>query len=244
MTDTYSEKQLSPDEIKQLQDICGVIGELKSQIIEELPHYGHQALYFQNDEITTGQLNNKTEIKIHLLTGQLLYFHNEKADFIDLTRDENIFEKLSKIASKYNLKMPDKHLDKIPYNQLSEFYNYAIIAKRTIELFRMTLEGNFTLVHLWPHHFDFSVEWFTGKKDQQIGTGISSGDDKYPEPYLYMNPYPFNPKVTEYNLPIGKWHTSSWKGIKVDRVDLGNYPQNEVTDLLHQLFLIAKKNFE
>ena len=29
-----------------------------------------------------------------------------------------------------------------------------------------------------------------------------------------MNPYPFNPKVTKYNLPIGKWHTDSWKGIK------------------------------
>jgi len=59
-----------------------------------------------------------------------------------------------------------------------------------------------------------------------------------------MNPYPFNPKVVENNLPIGKWHTSSWKGIKVERKDLGSYPQNEVTDLLHQLFQISKKNFE
>ena len=234
---------MNPSDIKQLQNVCMAVGELKSQQTEVLPHNGHQSLYFENDEITTGLVNNKTEIKIHLLTGQLLYFHNEVGHFIDLTKD-NIHEKLSNITKKYNLIMPEIKLDNVSHGQLSEFYSYVVKAKRTIELFRMTLDGNFTLVHLWPHHLDFSVEWFTGKKGEQIGTGISPGDEQYKDPYLYMNPYPFNPKVTQYNLPIGKWHTSSWKGIKVDRDDLGNYSQTEVSDLLSQLFLIAKKNFE
>jgi hypothetical protein len=233
---------MKPSEIEQLHNVCMAIGELKSQLVDELPHYGHQALFFENDEITTGLLNNKTEIKINLLSGQLLYFDNEQGHFIDITKDD-INEQLSKIAVKFNLKMPEPNLDKVSNSQLSAFYSYAIKAKRTIELFRMTLDGNFTLVHLWPHHFDFSVEWYTGKTDEQIGTGISPGDKEYSEPYLYMNPYPFNPEVTQYNLPIGKWHTASWKGIKIDREDLGKYPQNEVTDLLHQAFLIAKKNF-
>ena len=92
---------MDPKEIQQLQNVCKVIGELKSQLIEELPHFGHQALFFQNDEITTGQLNNKTEIKIHLLTGQLLFFHNEEGFYIDLIKD-NISEKLQPIATKYN----------------------------------------------------------------------------------------------------------------------------------------------
>ncbi len=135
-------------------------------------------------------------------------------------------------------------LENVTHSELSDFYDYAIKAKRTIEMFRFTLDGKFTLVHLWPDHFDFSVEWFTGKKDEQIGAGISPGDEQYDEPYFYMNPYPFNSKVTQNNLPVGTWHTSSWKGIKVDREDLAKYPQNEVTDLLHQLFLIAKKNFD
>ena len=234
---------MKPAEIEQLHNVCMAIGQLKSQLIEELPHYGHQALFMQNDEITTGQLNNKTEIKIHLLTGQLLYFHNEKGSYIDLIKD-NIAEKLRHIATTNNLKMPEIKLENVTHSQLSKFYNYAIKAKRTIELFRMRLEGNFTLVHLWPHHFDFSVEWFTGKKDEQIGTGISPGDDQYSEPYLYMNPYPFNPKVIENNLPVGTWHTSTWKGVKVERDDLANYHQHEATELLHQLFLIAKKNFD
>ncbi len=58
---------MKPSEITQLQNLCKIIGELKSQLIEALPHFGHHALFFQNDEITTGQLNNKTEIKIHML---------------------------------------------------------------------------------------------------------------------------------------------------------------------------------
>jgi hypothetical protein len=234
---------MKPSEIEQLHNLSMAVGELKSQLIDELPHFAHQALFFENDEITTGLLNNKTEVKIHLLSGDLLYFHNEFGHFIDITKD-GIQEKLSEITTKYNLKIPYINLDKVSHEQLSEYYSYAVKAKRTIELFRMTLEGNFTQVHLWPHHFDFSVEWFAGKKDEQIGTGISPGDEEYSKPYLYMNPYPFNSSVTKINLPIGKWHTSSWKGIKVEREDLGNYPQSEVTDLLHQAFLIAKKNFE
>ena len=158
---------MKPSEIKQLQNACLAISELKSQLIEELPHFGHQSLFFENDEITTGQLNNKTEIKIHLLTGQLLYFHNEKGHLIDITKD-TFQEEFSKIVTKYNLKMPEILLEAVEHSQLSEYYSFAVIAKRTIEHFRMTLDGNYTLVHLWPHHFDFSVEWFTGKKDEQI----------------------------------------------------------------------------
>jgi len=41
---------MNPSEIKQLQNVCMTVSELKSQLIEELPHFGHQALYFENDE--------------------------------------------------------------------------------------------------------------------------------------------------------------------------------------------------
>src|SRR3972149_2975076 len=172
---------MNTSDIKQLQNVCMAIGELKSQQTEMLPHNGHQSLYFENDEITTGLVNNKTEIKIHLLTGQLLYFHNEVGHFIDLTKD-NIYEKLSNITKKYNLLMPEIKLDNVSHGQLSEFYSYAIKAKRTIELFRMTLDGNFTLVHLWPHRRDFSVELLSRKIEEQNNTKLSSGDEQYTDP--------------------------------------------------------------
>jgi PAS domain S-box-containing protein len=53
-------------QFENIHPICMVLGEIKQQLIEELPHFGHHGLFFQNDEITTGQLNNKTEIKLNL----------------------------------------------------------------------------------------------------------------------------------------------------------------------------------
>jgi len=157
---------MKPDEIDQLHNVCKTISQLKKQLIEKLPHFGSEALFIQNDEITTGQLDNKVEIKIHLIANKLLYFHDEEGHSIDLSED-GTHEKLQKILVKYNLKMPDTKIDKVSQEQLSLFRDYAIPANHILELFRMKLEGNFTLVHLWPDHFDFSVEWFTGKDDQR-----------------------------------------------------------------------------
>ena len=56
---------------------------------------------------------------------------------------------------------------------LSDYLAFATKANRSLELFRMKLIGHFTQVHLWPDGFDFSVEWFTKKNNEQIGVGIS-----------------------------------------------------------------------
>jgi hypothetical protein len=93
------------DKIRDLQNVCKIVSKLKSQLIEKLPHYGNDALFLVNDEITTGLLNNLTEIKIHLVTGQLLYFHNEQGYLIELTRD-NVIEGLEDIVTRYGLNMP------------------------------------------------------------------------------------------------------------------------------------------
>ena len=228
---------------ENIQPICMVIGELKQQLVEELPHFGHHGLFFQNDEITTGQMNNKTEIKINLLTGQLLYFHNEQGSFIDLKNDD-ILTKLQSIASEHSLKITAEPLKNPTEKEFLGYHDFAIKAKQLLELFRMHLQGNFTLVHLWPHHFDFSLEWFTGKKDEQIGIGISPGDADYPFPYLYMNPWPLNENVMENSLPLGKWHTNQWTGIKVEWDELVQFMPKDAAAKINDLFNIANKNFK
>jgi hypothetical protein len=225
-----------------LQKLCLAISEIKEQIVDELPHYGHQALFFQNDAITTGLMNNKIEIKIHLSTGQLSYFNDEVGHYIDLFTDD-ITEKLNEITQTYGLKGHEKKLENLDFEKLSLFHEYAIPAHKILELFRMTLRNKFTLIHLWPHHFDFSLEWFTGNTDEQIGTGISLGDENNSESYLYMNPYPFNEKVLEQNLPLGKWNTDGWKGVKIEWKDLLKYPPQNVSSKLHDIFEIVKMNF-
>lgn len=115
-------------------------------------------------------------------------FHSEH--FVDLIND-NILESLEHIVTKYGLNMPQTttHLTNLHIEDLlgSYYLAWATKASRSLELFRMKLRGHFTQVHLWPHGFDFSVEWFTGKNDEQIGIGISPGHDQYESPYLYVN---------------------------------------------------------
>ena len=228
--------------MQPLQKLCLSISEIKQQLVQELPHYGNQALYFHNNEITTGLINNKIEIKIHLLTGQLLYFNDEKGHYVDLYTD-NINEKLGSIAETYGITFSETKLENLNFEKLSSFRDYAIPALQILELFRMTLRDNFTLIHLWPHHFDFSVEWFSGNAEDQIGIGISPGDGKNSEPYLYMNPHPFNEKVLEKNLPLGRWNTEGWKGVKIEWKDLLKYPSQNASSNLHEVFEIVKTNF-
>ena len=231
------------DRIKDLRKVCRLLSMLKSQLIERLPHYSHDALFLKNDEITTGLLNNITEIKIHLLTGQFLYYHNEEGHIIDLINDD-IHKQVEGIVSNYGLDMPQiPDLRNLSAVDLASYLAFAAKANRSLELFGMKLTGQFTQVHLWPDGFDFSIEWFTGKNDEQIGIGISPGDDDYKTPYLYVNPYPFVEKLTELVLPVGIWHTTRWKGIKVEWQDLEKKQDLEIASQIHDLFHIALQNF-
>lgn len=230
------------ERISGLQTVCKIISQIKSQVIEMLPHYGHDALFFQNDEITTGLLNNKTEVKIHLLTGELLYFHNEIGHFVDLTRD-GFYERLESIVTKYGLNMPKVPSLTLRQECLFEYITFAKRVNKSLELFRMKLRDHFTQVHLWPHGFDFSVESFINGDKDQIGVGVSPGDDSYEAPYLYVNPYPFSENIIHQALPIGKWHTQGWNGIKVEWNDLNIKKEQEVSTYIYTLYQVAMYNF-
>jgi hypothetical protein len=82
---------------------------------------------------------------------------------------------------------------------------------------------------LWPDGFDFSIEWFTKKTDEQIGVGITPGDNKYELPYLYVNPYPFNEEMINETLFTGRWHTGGWKGIKVEWKGFQNKLEQQIS---------------
>lgn len=89
-------------------------------------------------------------------------------------------EKLERIVTKYELEMPQTEaLTSLRGEDLSGYLSFAKKANKSLKLFRMKLRGHLTHVHLWPDGFDFSLEWFTDKRDQQIGIGISPGENQY-----------------------------------------------------------------
>ena len=205
---------ISYNKIIPLRNICRVIAKIKSQQIEPLPHFGHEALFYQNNAVTTGLMNNNKESKIDLFSGLFLYYDNEDTIQIDLI-SKNIQYIDDFFTNNFRISI-DQEIVSLDIKELQNYFNFVSKANLSLEIFRMRLTGKFTLVHLWPHGFDLSVEWFTGLGDQQIGIGISPGEENIALPYLYINPYPFNLNIKEEKLPLGEWHDKSWKGIKVE----------------------------
>jgi hypothetical protein len=112
---------------------------------------------------------------------------------------------LEETVTKFDLEMPQTDpLTNLRYEDLFQYLEFAKKTNKCLELFRMKLSDRFTQVHLWPNCFDLSVEWFTMKNNEQLGLGISPGDDGYESPYLYVNPYPFDEKMVDRSLAIGK----------------------------------------
>jgi len=229
-----------PLEISSLQQICREMARIKEKLIGELPRHGHQALYLSNDEITTGILNNRTEIKIHLAAGKLLYFDGEEGQYVDVVNDD-ISGGLRPILSKAGIGMGPESLESPAQEDLDMYRFFASHAKKILETVRMGLEGRFTQVHLWPRHFDFSVEWFAGDSGGQISVGVSPGDEKYAMPYLYVNPWPFDEKVLGQRLPLGTWHTDGWKGIKAEWSEIVQHHPEEAAGRVTDLLRIARR---
>jgi hypothetical protein len=60
-------------------------------------------------------------------------------------------------------------------------------------------------VQLWPEHFDMAVELGVEKDGRRAGYGASPGDERHPEPYLYVVPWG--------EVPDGPlWQASAFRG--------------------------------
>lgn len=109
--------------------------------------------------------------------------------------------------------------------RVAAWFAAVSLAHEVFEARRAAVGGETSPVHLWPHHFDLSTEFFgtrmveTEEHGQvqtfpaQLNLGFSTGDASHPEPYFYSNPFPFDEEVTRKPLPEGaRWHTASWQG--------------------------------
>ena len=94
-----------------------------------------------------------------------------------------------------------------------------------LKQFKGELREETSPVQLWPHHFDFSLVWFSGRHvpgqdpadpynaDEQMAFGFSTGDSGTREPYFYITAYPWQDALQQTDLPPGaQWHTDGWNG--------------------------------
>src|SRR3954469_11644049 len=71
-------------------------------------------------------------------------------------------------------------------------------------------EGRADATRCWPHHFDMATLISFDEPDaagaRSIGIGFSPGDQYYPQPYLYVSPYPQPKGAALPPLGLGHWH--------------------------------------
>jgi hypothetical protein len=78
-------------------------------------------------------------------------------------------------------------VDQAAASVLGEFYGFAC---SVLEQLRADeVDGDSTLVRLWPEHFDIAVELGSEPAGRRANFGASPGDDEHPEPFLYVGPW-------------------------------------------------------
>lgn len=97
-------------------------------------------------------------------------------------------------------------------------------------------------VHLFPHHFDLALSWFSGRQvpgqeakgeewsDEQMTFGFATGDEVIPEPYFYATAYPEPEGFVSSRLPDrAYWNQAGFSGAMLP------YSALEQVDEPHQL---------
>jgi hypothetical protein len=118
--------------------------------------------------------------------------------------------------------------------------------------FQTELPGKTSPVQLWPHHFDISLVWFSGRNvpgvdpsdvenaAEQTAFGFSTGDDGIPDPYIYITAYPFPDSLTGTALPApARWHTTSWQGALIPYGEL--VERSDAADQLLNIFRAVRR---
>jgi hypothetical protein len=89
---------------------------------------------------------------------------------------------------------------------LGDFYGFGC---SVLEQLRADeVDGDSSLVQLWPEHFDLAVELGSEAAGQRATYGASPGDHDHPEPYLYVS-------VWTGDLSGDDWNATAFKGAEL-----------------------------
>jgi hypothetical protein len=94
---------------------------------------------------------------------------------------------------------------------LGDFYGFAC---SVLEQLRADeVDGDPSLVQLWPEHFDIAVELGSEAAGQRANFGASPGDDQHDEPYLYVGPW-----TAEVSGDL--WNATGFRGAELSYSEL------------------------
>jgi len=220
-----------------LQIYAKLLGKIQQQLIPPQKHFWHYGLQGGQRGIQTqpAKLEGKTiQLTLDLTNHQLEVSNGTETQTIPLTGQSAASickQTLAALSHWHIVANIDQSLftDETPLaydpDQARAFGQALSHIAELTEKFKVTLSGETSPVQLFPHHFDLSLTWFSGRKvpgqdpndeeasDESMTFGFSTGDEGVPEAYLYVTAYPTPETWTSAALPDkASWHTEGWTG--------------------------------
>lgn len=107
----------------------------------------------------------------------------------------------------------------------SRYWSALVAVDLVFKAFKGGLREETGPVHVFPHHFDVSLNWFSGRRvpdvdpadvenaDEQMNFGFVTGDGSFADAYFYATAYPLPDGLTQAELPEGAhWQTQGFTG--------------------------------
>ena len=245
-----------------LHQYCRMIGKIRENMSPPNPHWWHISMRVSEKGLTTTPIPKSKdstgqtfEIIFDLVNHHLVIESNfREVKRIKLTGQSicALYEETCSLLTEIGVVLPigkdlfDSGKSGVYDEEAVTGFWYSLKEiDRILNLFRSGLSGSRSPVQLWPHHFDMSMSWFSGRlvpgKDpnnvdaskEQIMFGFSTGDKNIPDAYFYVLSYPILEELSYIKLPDDtKWNTAGFQG-GVMMYDAFNNSDNPEVKLLN-----------
>ena len=249
-----------------------VIGKIRGAAAYRQKMWWHLPLHTFARGLTTGAVHvpwGAFEIRLDLLDGHATLMSSDgrakRLLLTDLTARALAASFVARLASwgvVLNVdpdEFDDTTLPAESIEQMRNLWKVTLWVDGLLTRFRAEQRNETSPVLLWPHHFDLSMLWFSGRKvpgqdpfdaenaDEQMNFGFAFGDTSHPDPYFYITAYPTPPGLKEIELPaFASWRDDGWTGIfaAFDEVRELENPPADVIDLLRSALATGESLME
>jgi hypothetical protein len=104
-----------------------------------------------------------------------------------------------------------REVDAAAASALGDFYGFGC---SVLEQLRADeIDGEPSLVRIWPEHFDIAIELGSESAERRADFGASPGDEDHSEPYVYVSPW-------KGDVSGELWNATTFKGAELGYSEL------------------------
>ena len=215
-----------------------VLGAIRRANASKQPHWWHVTLHTNPAGYTTTEFpasGSVGEIRLDVVDRQARLFkdkHECKMFALEGQSAAEFYSQVDEALVEIGIAAatPEVDLARFPGGDLDvdaidRFWRALRPIDATLKSFKESLVGRTSPVHLFPHNFDHSLLWFSGRlvpgqdpsdeesAEEQLVFSFSTGDGSIPEPYFYATAYPEPDGFVGSELPDPAfWNSDGFSG--------------------------------